>query len=203
MSNTIVILGSGGFAREAYFHLRDAGISSVFFDTHSSRESVVIAEQEVEVVKKPMQILNHRFIACIGDPKARQAAVRDALEAGLKPAPTFIHPKAITYDVQFGVGGIVTPFCIITTHVKIGNYALINWHTSVGHDTTIGDFVTAYPGSRISGNVAIGDRVLIGAGAFIKQGHSIASDVIIGAQAAVVKDITKAGTYSGVPARTH
>lgn len=201
MQKKTVILGSGGFAREAYCHMKDAGIDGRFFDQHSGRRSVTIGNQEHEVITDAQSLRGEQFIACIGDPKARQSAVQEALMLGLIPAPTFIHPTAVVYDVELGLGGIITPFCVITTHVKIGNYALINWHTSIGHDTTLGDFVTTFPGSKVSGNVTIGDLVLLGAGAFIRQGQKVGSNITIGAQAAVVKDLHLPGTYIGVPAR--
>ena len=56
-------------------------------------------------------------------------------------------------------------------------------------------------GSHLSGTVSVDESTWVGAGAIIKNNISICSNCMIGAGAVVVKDISKSGTYIGVPAR--
>ena len=72
---------------------------------------------------------------------------------------------------------------------------------TIGHDCTIGDFVTIAPGANISGNVTIGNRCNIGTNAAIREKVTICDDVVIGMGSVILHDITEAGVYVGVPAK--
>jgi serine acetyltransferase len=57
------------------------------------------------------------------------------------------------------------------------------------------------PNAVVGGNVTLGDNVYLGSCSNVREKINITSDVLIGMNAAVVKDITKNGTYVGVPAK--
>jgi acetyltransferase-like isoleucine patch superfamily enzyme len=66
----------------------------------------------------------------------------------------------------------------------------------------VGDYVTCYPGCRVSGGVTLGEDVILGAGTVVRNGVRIAPRVRTGALACVVKDALEPGaTLVGVPAR--
>lgn len=90
---------------------------------------------------------------------------------------------------------------IITVDVRIGRHCIINLDCTIGHDAEISDFVTLYPGVNVSGGTVIGECVEMGTGSRIIQGIRISPGSVVGAGAVVVKDISEAGTYVGVPAR--
>lgn len=99
-----------------------------------------------------------------------------------------------------GLGSIVAPNAVLMTNVQIGRSVLINVGATISHDTVIGDFSTVSPGVHIGGNCNIQDGVFLGIGATVIQGVQIASGSYIAAGAVVTKDITKPGTYLGIPA---
>lgn len=144
------------------------------------------------------------FVIGVGSPKIKRILVRKALASGLVPAPTIIHPRALVQgdDCEIGIGSIISPGCVITTNVRIGNYVLLNLNCTVGHDTILGDYVTCNPGCCISGNVTLGEGVMLGTGTVIREKINIAQDVQTGAQSCVVKDILDSNiTVAGIPAR--
>jgi sugar O-acyltransferase (sialic acid O-acetyltransferase NeuD family) len=209
----LLILGAGGFAREVYFHLREAlekqGLKSqpeiIFYDDVSGKNSLIISGITHRVVSDFESVKPAKFFVGIGDPKVKKALVTKALNAGLLPAETIIHPTAVTLDkdgIKVGKGGIITANCVLTTHITIGNYVILNLCTTVGHDAIIEDFVTINPGVQISGNVHIKEGAMIGVGACIIEKKNIAEWVTVGAQSCVTKDLTEPNTiYLGIPAK--
>ena len=202
-----VILGGGAFARETFWHIRGThpGAEIVFADDVSGKKSLRMGCADTLVVDDWNFPDGFRqFIVGVGVPEAKRALVHKALDAGLKPAPTLVHPRALVQgdDVQVGRGGVIAPGCILTTNIVLGDYVVLNLNTTVGHDTTMGDYATCNPGCQISGNVTLGEGVSLGTGVVVREKIVIASWVSVGAQGCVVKDLTQAGaTYAGVPAR--
>ena len=84
--------------------------------------------------------------------------------------------------------------------VKIGNYVIVDWDCTIGHDDVLSDYVTLYPSVNVSGCCEIGECVEFGTGMRIIQGLKVASGTIVGAGATVVRNITEAGVYVGSPA---
>lgn len=189
------LIGAGGFASEIMFHMHQPLMKRFVDDDYFEKNDNNIY---------PLSEFNpqkYEVIVAIGDPVDRYNMVKK-LPIETKYF-TFIHPTAQILDpeVKIGVGSIVCANTIITTNVEIGDHAHLNLLTTVGHDVSIGDFFTTAPGAKISGNCKIGNRVYFGTNSSVRQKIDIVDDVTIGLNAGVVKDITKSGTYVGVPAK--
>jgi len=108
-------------------------------------------------------------------------------------------------SVEIGEGAILCPFTTITSNVRIGKCFHANIYSYVGHDCSIGDFVTFAPGVKCNGNIIIEDDVYIGTGAIIKQGTAN-KPIIIGmgskieAGSYVTKSVEANTTVFGNPA---
>jgi sugar O-acyltransferase (sialic acid O-acetyltransferase NeuD family) len=199
----IVILGGGGFAREAYWHLKEQYDDFAFVDDITQAQSLSLGGKSFPVIKDwDFRALGfEEFLVGVGSPRAKMVMVEKAIKSGLTPAPTFIHPRALVQDAVIGVGGIITPGCVITTNVKIGDYVLLNLNSTVGHDAVIGHYVTINPGCSVSGNTTIQDATILGTGTVTREQIAISSGVTTGAQAAVVSNLDTPGVYVGVPAK--
>lgn len=115
---------------------------------------------------------------------------------------SLVHPSAIIgIDVEIGVGTVVMAGVIINSSSRIGNGCILNTSSSLDHDNVIGDYVHISPGVKTAGNVGIGKSTWLGIGSTVSNNVNICRDCKVGAGAVVVKDITKPGTYVGVPVR--
>lgn len=192
------IFGTGGFSREIYWSLnKNEREECVFFvdDKYwkpSEKKILPISEFDTN---------EYEIIIAVGDPNIRKKIV-DSLPENTKFF-THIHEsvKILGDDVEIGLGSIICAGTILTTNIRIGKHVHLNLHTSIGHDCSIGDFVTTAPGVRISGNCDVKNKVYFGTNSSTKQKINICDDVIIGMNAAVIKDIYESGTYVGIPAR--
>jgi len=218
LAGTLAILGAGGFGREMYWHVKGADPDAhiVFVDDATEAHVLVMGDAAVRVVQDwrfdAVQFEGgclgaarvEEFVIGVGGPQLKRTLVQKALASGLRPAPTVVHPRALIQasDCELGLGGVVTPGCVITTNVSVGDFVVLNLNTSVGHDCVIGDYVTCNPGCQISGNVTIGEGASLGTGTVVREGITIAPGVVTGAQACVVKDVMEPDvTVVGVPAR--
>jgi len=132
---------------------------------------------------------------------SRKELITSIEETDLSLPPIISKHAIINEDVRIGDGTVVMDGVIIQPGVRIGKYSIINTGATIDHDCEIGDFVHIAPGVNVSGGIFVGDNVLIGVGTKIIEGIHIIGDVIIAAGSVVKKDILRAGTYAGVPAR--
>lgn len=217
MGNPIAILGAGGCAREVYWYIHDTCPETevIFVDDLTEVTAIRMGEETVPVVKdwrfegirsgRTGQLCNvTEFVVGVGLPHVKRILVKKALDSQLRPASTVIHPRAVILDpgCVIGMGGVIAPGAVITANVQLGDYVLINYNATIGHDTWIGDYASCNPGCNVSGNVKIGEGVCLGAGTVVREKSVIAPDVITGAQCCVVSDINTPGiTVVGIPAR--
>lgn len=102
MQKHLVALGAGGFAREMYWHILGTYPEArvVFVDDVSDVDEVPVGRQTVPVVRdwKFGEVRGARFeefVLGIGNPATKKTLVERALESGLRPAPTVLHPRAL------------------------------------------------------------------------------------------------------------
>ena len=138
------------------------------------------------------------FIISIGNNQIRKT-IAEQLKTSFGKA---IHPSAIiSPNSLIDEGTVVMQGAIVQSCATIGKHCIINTCSIVEHDNVIEDFVHISPHATLCGTVFIGEMSHIGANATIKNNIHIISNCRVGAGCVVVKDITKEGTYIGVPAR--
>lgn len=143
----------------------------------------------------------YEFFVAIGNCATRKKVTEDIQSLGGKLA-TLIHPQAvIAKGVVIGEGTVVMAGTVIEPRTRVGKGCIVNTSSSLNHDVTLGEFVHVAVGAHVAGTVRIGDLCWVGIGATVKNNVDICAEAFIGAGAVVVKDITKKGTYVGVPAR--
>ena len=186
----LAIFGYGGHAREVAAQINKS--VQFFVDDEFVKDFLLPISQFDPSV--------YEIIIAVAEPKERRNIV-ERLPTETRFF-TFIHPTALLMrkDIEIGEGSFIGANSILTTNIKIGKHAILNRGNQIGHDTIIGDFFSAMPGSIVSGNVLIGDRCYIGTNSSIKEKIRICDDVIVGSNGAVVKNIITPGIYVGVPA---
>ena len=117
---------------------------------------------------------------------------------------TLVHPHSWVHrSVSIGEGSVVFAGSVIQPDSIIGAHTIVNTSVSIDHDCRIGDFCHIAPGCHIAGGVNIGSSVFCGIGSSVTQYLSVCGGVTIGAGAAVTRDITEPGIYTGLPAKRH
>lgn len=204
----IVIIGSGGFAREVKWLIEECNAQQNVWNILGwiSQEKSGTMISNLPVLGNDEWLLRYRrpvdVALSIGSGELREKIVAVYQKNENIHFPNIISPNvAISNTVKMGKGCIITARNVLTVDINIGDFFICNLSCTIGHDCIIGNYVTLFPGAHISGNVTLNDGVSIGTGASIIQGITIGENTFIGAGAAVVRDIPASCTAVGVPAR--
>jgi len=211
MTEDLVIVGAGGFARETAAAV--AAINSVeprwrllgFLDDDpqlhgTTRSGVPILGGTELVAEYP----NARVLVCVVSPRAflarRQLVDRLAIEPDR--LATIVHPAAqLGPGSDVGPGSVLLANVVLTTDAVLGSQVFVMPQTVITHDDVIGDDVTLTSGVRLGSLVNIGDGTYIGSGALIREGVSIGPVSMIGMGAVVLRDVPAGQVWVGNPAR--
>lgn len=210
MMTPVVIVGAGGFGR----HVLDVidAINTVeptyellgFLDDGEVDQdllgggcaSVLGNVSALEHLAKDVQ-----YIIGIGVGRVRSRIDQWASSIG-REAFTAIHPNvSVGRQVKIEPGVVICSHTSIGSHVTLGRHVHLNFNCSVGHDSVLHEYVTAYPGANIAGNVELGADSTIGTGASVIQGIRVGARSFVGAGAAVIRDVSEDVVEVGVPAR--
>lgn len=146
---------------------------------------------------------DYYFAITIGNPHsdARQYKASFLEHHGLNPI-NLIHESAIIDPtVELGRGIQIHAGVIVSPHVRVGDFCILNTRSVVEHDCVLNDAVEVGPGAVLCGNVSAQTGAWIGASSVVRQKINIGPHTIVGAGAAVVKDVAAHQIVVGTPAR--
>jgi sugar O-acyltransferase (sialic acid O-acetyltransferase NeuD family) len=206
----LYILGAGGLAREIaqlarkidpYFKRWE---KFIYVADNKGDLGKTLLFGSVELLDEELLGINRNIDVVIGTglPHLRRSISDKFVSNSNFSFPNLIHPS-IEIDralVELGRGNIITQGVVMTCGIKICDFNLFNWNSTIGHDTFIGSFNVINPGASISGNIRLGSECLIGTGSRVLENLHISSGVIVGAGAVVIRSIDSPGIYVGVPA---
>ena len=198
----LIIIGAGGHGRVIADIAQKLGVYETisFLDDGEAKENMglPITGKTSEVEK---YIASADIFVAIGNGKIRGDFIERLLAMGAS-IPVLIHPSSIIGAcVEVGLGTAIMAGAVINPCTSIGKGVIVNTCSSVDHDCKIGDCAHISVGAHVAGSVTVGKYSWIGAGGIVKNNLSICESCMIGAGAVVVKSITEAGTYIGVPAK--
>lgn len=214
MTVKVVVVGAGGFGREALDVIEavNGAATSPFFEVLGVLDSGPSEMNLTRLAARGIRFLGDedawlgsgskaQYLIGIGSPTIRQRIDEKFVAAGLAAA-TVVHPSAtVGTQVELAAGVVICGGAQVSTNVTLGRHVHVNPNATIGHDSRLGEFVSINPAATVSGEVTIGDRVLVGVGSVILQGLSIGADSVIGASACVVCDLPNGVVVKGVPAR--
>lgn len=199
MKKPLVVIGAGGFAREAFSWLPPEYQVEAFYSNLGPPQNSMFG---VPVIRDLDGMSGSEFLVAIGEPQAKKKLWEMAISRGLFPCDPIIHPTAtVGRDCRMGRGSILCPQSVVTTNVSIGVCFLLNLGATIGHDCEVADFVTVSPGANVSGGVVLGEASYIGTNSCIREKVFIGADSTVGMGSVVVKTVSNGMTVVGNPAR--
>ena len=213
MVKDLVIIGAGGFAREASLLIEEINAAAGsgkelwkllgFIDEDQAKWGGKMRGYPVlggwdALDKLPAGVA---VICVVGNPASKRKLVEKAEERG-RPFVNLVHPSVeLAADVQLGRGVLINNGCILTTNIAVDDHVSVNPGCGIGHDAVIEAYSTLMWRVNISGAVKVGEGCLLGTGATVLQELTVGAGCTVGAGAVVTKDIAAGCTVAGVPAR--
>lgn len=200
----LVIVGAGGFAREVLWLARrqEREIAGFLVDDDALQGQLI---NDVPVIGKSMdwaRFPGTSLVIAIGAPRARMSVAMRMKAQGQPDFATLVDPAAVIGDrVSIMPGAMICAGVICTTDIRIGEHAILNLNSTVGHDTVFRDFVTVAPNASISGNVVLGTCTEIGTGAALREKIVIGDGSLVGMGSIVTRDVAPNSVVVGNPAR--
>lgn len=204
----ILLIGAGGFAKVIVDTIEAAGIYEIagFVDNERMNEeyrSYKVIGSDCDLDSFYRQGISNAVIAIgfLGCADTRRNIFKKLKEIGFSMPPVIDPTAVIASDVMIGEGTYIGKHAVVNAEAKIGKMCIINTSSVIEHECSVEDFSHVSVGAVACGQVKIGSDVFVGSNATIIQGRKIVNNCIIGAGAVVTTNITKEGTYIGVPAR--
>ena len=205
----IVILGTGGFAREVAFLIEEINRVSPTWrilglvEADERQVGTQIGKYSILCAESDLAKRNVAATIGIGNPAIIKKIVENFKDYSNISFPNLIHPNTIgdRERISMGRGNIICAGNILTTDIQIGSFNIFNLNSTYGHDIQIGDYCVFNPGLNLSGGLKIGNSCLVGTGATILQYLSIGDGATIGGGAVVTKNVEAGVTVVGVPAK--
>lgn len=203
----IVIVGAGGFGREVFLWAQGTFPANEFkfkgflcknpteLDKFDGMPPILGDEKSYEIG------IADRFLLAIGHIGNRNRALAVLKEKGAKFL-TLIHPTTIVAKTaQIGEGVVICPYSIVSDHVVVGNFVLMNLYVSCGHDVRIGNGCVLNPYAFLAGGSILEEDVYLGMHATV-AGKRVGSKSKISANSVAMHDIPPNSLVSGVPGKS-
>lgn len=206
--NQLILIGAGGFGREVAAMVEHTNAAEPrwevigYVDDDPALHGTVINGMPVlgglEVLSGHPEAL---CTCCVADPVTKRSLVMRAGQLGATWATLVHHTAVVMPSATIGEGCALLPFTAVTANACLGRHVHVNYHSAVGHDGRLGDYVTLSSYVDVTGRADLGEGVFVGSGASILPGLSVGAYAIVGGGALVNRDIPPRTVAVGVPAR--
>ncbi|MRH41219.1 hypothetical protein GH741_00860 [Aquibacillus halophilus] len=203
----VVIVGAGGFGREIYQYTKciyseDKYKIKGFLSTNPSDldnfdiDANILGNEYTYEIQE-----NDRFIFAIGSIEKRQEIVPILKEKGAKFL-TLIHPTAVIFNTaKIGEGVVIGPFATVSDNVVIGDFVMMNFYSSVGHDSKIGKYSILSPYATVNGFSTLEEAVFMGTHSTITAHKNIGKESKISANSVAMYNTKPYSFVYGVPGK--
>ena len=193
----IVIIGAGGFGREAAWGVERINTANPQFELVGFCDDA--ADKRAGLcggypLLGPLADVKTRcgtvgFFCAIGNNRVRQTVMAEGRALGLEPVSLIDPGAVIAPDVEIGRGSFVGIGSVVSVGASLGEGVLVNHQVCVGHDAQIGDFAQLCPGVCVSGGCVIGEGALLGTLAGTIPLKRVGAWATLGAGSVALKDV--------------
>jgi len=203
----ILVVGAGGFGREVVQWARDAwaGQASLIAGFLSADKDHLQGHScPLGIMASPDDFFpepGDGFLLAIGIPETRRR-VAEALKSRKAQFLTLVHPTAIVAPTAtIGPGSILCPYSILSDAARIGECVLMNYHSSLGHDASAGDYAVLSPSAALGGHAHVAEDVFLGMHASVGPGRRIGARSKVSANSCALSDAPADSIVYGAPGR--
>ncbi|MEU4357336.1 NeuD/PglB/VioB family sugar acetyltransferase [Streptomyces virginiae] len=217
VTEDLLIVGAGGFARETAQAVRDVAAADVarcrpprWRSAGHLDDDPALHGREVDGVpvlggcELVHELPAARVVVCVGSPRDYAVRARLVRRLGL-PADryaTVVHPTAaVSASSVLGAGSVLLAHCVLTASVRVGSHVAVMPQVVLTHDDTVEDFATLASGVRLGGGVRVGRGAYVGAGALVREYAAIGAWSLTGMGSTVLADVPAGEVWAGSPAR--
>ncbi len=207
----LLVVGSGGFAREAVEAVRALNAHSPtwllqgFLDDNPERHGETIGGLPV---LGPLELVHERPDAAVviatgrPDNYVSRRLIADRLDLDDERYATIVHPTATVGETcEVGPGSVLLAHVDLTADVVVGRHVAMMPQVVLPHDTRIDDFATLASGVRVGGGCQIAEGAYVGSSACLLQGTEVGPWAMVGMGSVVTRDVPAARLWHGAPAR--
>ncbi|MFD6231229.1 NeuD/PglB/VioB family sugar acetyltransferase [Streptomyces sp. NPDC060232] len=217
VTEDLLIVGAGGFARETAQAVRDVAAADVAHGRpprwrpagHLDDDPALHGREVDGVPVLGGCELVHglpaaRVVVCVGSPRDYAVRARLVRRLGLpvERYATVVHPTAaVSASSVLGAGSVLLAHCVLTASVRVGSHVAVMPQAVLTHDDTVEDFATLASGVRLGGGVRVGRGAYVGAGALVREYAAIGDWSLTGMGSTVLADVPAGEVWAGSPAR--
>ena len=206
----LVIIGTGGFAREVFWHAQNSlGYKEDFIFKCFIEGDVPISEERNRMLPGPFRgtVLDYIpdkddvFVMAVTDIYAKER-IATIIKKKDGKFISLIHKTAFVSEyATLGEGIVLCPFTTVSCNVIVGDFVMMNVYSDLGHDAVVGSFSSIMAHVDITGNVKVGSHSFWGSGARALPRAKIGSHTTIGAGSVVLSKVKDNQKVFGVPAK--
>ena len=208
MTKRLVFVGAGDLGREilAWMLHANPSLSSevklCFVDDNADCMSAAgLSLAPLGSVEDYIPKPEDEIVFSIANPPSRRLTVSTLTSRNCNAA-SFVHPSVIRSSTSMlGTGCILLPYSILSENAHVGDYSIVNCHSSVGHDARIGSFVTISSYVDITGHCVVEDEAFLASGSRILPGKRVGARAVVGAGAVASRSVPDGSTLYSTPSK--
>jgi sugar O-acyltransferase (sialic acid O-acetyltransferase NeuD family) len=201
MTKRLVFVGVGDLGREVFSWMLSSGSALCsdrlicFIDDNVQQSSIgAVRLVYLGAIDSYWPVDGDELVVAIASPGSRSEIVDKLLCRGSYFA-SYIHPSVqISSGSKVGRGCILLPHSLVSNDSVIGDFSIVNCCSSVGHDVSVGSFVTICSHVDIMGRCVIEDNVFMGSGSRVLPGRRVGQSAVIGAGATATRTVASGKT---------
>lgn len=205
----LIIIGTGAFARELYWHAQQSVGYSLEWELKGFLDGTVkIEDREYEKLRLPVlgDVNDYKiedddvFTCAVGNPQIRKKLIEIMTKRGGKFI-NVIHKTAIIQgSAKLGNGILLCPFTYVNDNATVGDYVMINTMSGLGHDVELGEYSCLMGHVELCGFVKVGKEVYFGGGSRVLPEGKVGDGAFVGSGSIVLKKVKAGAKVFGNPA---